>query len=86
MNNSTSNLTTIMQSIQSKNNSTTGRERNELDVMRFLIVLKRQAAQIQKVSAQLATASPSRGGLKASKVATGQICGVGPGTQMVVNP
>ena len=31
--------------------------------------LKEQAAQIQKVSAQLATASPSRGGLEASKPA-----------------
>jgi hypothetical protein len=32
-------------------------------------VLKARAAQIQKVSAQLATASPPRGGLEASKPA-----------------
>jgi septal ring factor EnvC (AmiA/AmiB activator) len=38
--------------------------------------LKEQAAQIQKVSAQLAAASPSRGGLEASK----------PAPQMVNNP
>jgi hypothetical protein len=31
--------------------------------------LNEQAAQIQKVSAQLAAASPSRGGLEASKLA-----------------
>jgi hypothetical protein len=37
--------------------------------------LKEQAAQIQKVSAQLAAASPSRGGLEVSK----------PATQMVLN-
>jgi len=38
--------------------------------------LDEQAAQIQKVSAQLATASPSRGGLEASK----------PAPQVVNNP
>jgi hypothetical protein len=38
--------------------------------------VKEQAAQIQKVSAQLAAASPSRGGLQASKFASGRIrCG-----------
>ena len=40
--------------------------------------LKEQAAQIQKVSAQLAAASPSRGGLETSKFATGRIRGGGP--------
>jgi hypothetical protein len=35
--------------------------------------LDAQAAQIQKVSEQLAAASPSRGGLEASKFATGRI-------------
>ena len=38
--------------------------------------VKEQASQIQKVSAQLATASPSRGGLEASK----------PAPQVVNNP
>ncbi len=45
--------------------------------------------QIQKVSAQLAAASPSRGGLEASKFArrtAGRIRGGGPATQMVNNP
>jgi hypothetical protein len=42
--------------------------------------------QIQKVSAQLAAASPSRGGLEASKFATGRIRGGGPAPQVVNNP
>ena len=52
----------------------------------FTAQLKEQATQIQKVSAQLATASPSRGGLEASKSATGQIRGGGPAPQVVNNP
>jgi uncharacterized coiled-coil protein SlyX len=40
----------------------------------------------QKVSAQLAAASPSRGGLEASKFATGRIRGGGPAPQVVNNP
>ncbi len=48
--------------------------------------LKEQAAQIQKVSAQLAAASPSRGGLEASKFAKGRIGGGGPAPQVVNNP
>ena len=48
--------------------------------------VKQQASQIQKVSAQLATASPSGGGLEASKFATGRIRGGGPAPQMVNNP
>ena len=35
--------------------------------------LEQQAAQIQKVNAQLAAASPSDGGLEATKFATGRI-------------
>ena len=41
---------------------------------------------LQKVSAQLAAASPSRGGLEASKFATGRIRGGGPALQVVNNP
>ena len=41
---------------------------------------------LQKVSAQLAAASPSRGGLEASKLATGRIRGGGPVPQVVNNP
>ena len=48
--------------------------------------LNEQAAQIQKVSAQLATASPSGGGLEAGKFAIGQIRGGGPAPQVVKNP
>ena len=48
--------------------------------------LKEQSAQIQKVNAQLATASPSRGGLEASKFATGRIRRGGPAPQVVNNP
>ena len=48
--------------------------------------VKAQASQIQKVSAQLATASPSRGGLEASKLATGRIRRGGPAPQVVNNP
>jgi len=48
--------------------------------------LHEQAAQIQKVSAQLAAASPSGGGLEASKFAIGRIRRGGPAPQVVNNP
>ncbi|MGB8638677.1 MAG: hypothetical protein WCD30_11145, partial [Pseudolabrys sp.] len=48
--------------------------------------LREQAAQIQKVSAQLAAASPSDGGLEVSKFATGRIRRGGPAPQVVNNP
>jgi hypothetical protein len=50
--------------------------------------LKEQAAQIQRVSAQLAAASPSRrtaGGLELKKFAEGRICRGGPAPQTVLN-
>jgi trimeric autotransporter adhesin len=47
--------------------------------------VKEQASQIQKVSAQLATASPSRGGLEASKFATRRIRGGGPTLRVANN-
>ena len=43
-------------------------------------------AGLQKVSAQLAAASPSLGGLEASKFATGRIRRGGPAPQVVNNP
>jgi Chaperone of endosialidase len=46
------------------------------EIQALTAAVKEQAAQIQKVSAQLATASPSRGGLEASK----------PAPQVVNNP
>jgi Chaperone of endosialidase len=56
------------------------------EIAALTTTVKEQAAQIQKVSAQLATASPSRGGLEASKFATGRIRGGGPAPQVVNNP
>ena len=44
------------------------------------------AAGLEKVTAQVATASPSRGGLELSKFATGRIRGGGPAPQVVNNP
>ena len=43
-------------------------------------------AGLQKVSAQLAAASPSRGGLEETKFAAGRIRGGGPAPQVVNNP
>jgi hypothetical protein len=48
--------------------------------------LKEQAAQIQRVSAQLAAASQSRGGLELNKFAKGRIGGGGPAPQTVCLP
>jgi len=48
--------------------------------------LKEQASQIQKVTAQLATASPSHRGLRTSKLAGRRIRASGPTPQLVNNP
>jgi hypothetical protein len=47
--------------------------------------LNEQEAGIQKVSAELAAASSSRGELEMSKFATGQVRGGGPATKLVLN-
>jgi hypothetical protein len=47
--------------------------------------LQEQAAQIQRVSAQLASANPSRGGLELNKFATRGIRRGGPAPQTVLN-
>ncbi len=47
--------------------------------------VKKQASQIQKVSAQLATASPSHRGLRTSKLAARRIRASGPTPQLVNN-
>jgi uncharacterized coiled-coil protein SlyX len=47
--------------------------------------LKEQGAQIQRVSAQLAAASPSGGGLELNKFAIGGIRGRGPAPETVLN-
>jgi ubiquinone biosynthesis protein COQ9 len=44
-------------------------EKLEATVASLITTVKEQAAQIQKVNAQLAAASPPRGGLEASKTA-----------------
>jgi hypothetical protein len=49
-------------------------------------MVKEQASQIENVSAQLATTSPSHGGLRTSKFATRRIRGGGPVPQVVNNP
>jgi hypothetical protein len=49
-------------------------------------MVKEQASQIENVSAQLATTSPSHGGLRTSKFATRRIRGGGPAPQVVNNP
>jgi hypothetical protein len=61
-------------------------ENLESGVAQLTARFEKQDAKIQKVSAQLATASPSGGGLAASKFATGRIRGGGPAPQIVNNP
>jgi uncharacterized coiled-coil protein SlyX len=63
--------------------STIAQQQKGIEV--FGATLKEQASQIQKVSAQLAAASPSFGGLEASKFATGRIRRGGPAPQIVLN-
>jgi septal ring factor EnvC (AmiA/AmiB activator) len=58
---------------QQKLEATVAQQRKEIDALKA--ELKEQAALIQKVSAQLAAASPSRGGLEVTK----------PAPQMVLN-
>jgi septal ring factor EnvC (AmiA/AmiB activator) len=68
--------------------STVAQERRDLHatIAQLTARLDEQAAQIQKVSVQLAAASPSDGGLEANKFATGRIRGGGPAPQIVNNP
>ena len=61
-------------------------EKLEASVAGLAATVKEQTAQIQKVSARLAAASPPHGGLEASKFATGRIRGGGLAPQMVNNP
>jgi septal ring factor EnvC (AmiA/AmiB activator) len=64
--------------------ATTAQQQQEIQALTATV--KEQAAQIQQVSTQLAAASPSVGGLEASKFATGRIHGSGPAPQVVNNP
>ena len=61
--------------------STVTQQQKAMEV--FTAQLKEQASQIQRVNAQLAAASPSRGGLELNKFARGQICRRGPAAQTV---
>jgi Chaperone of endosialidase len=56
------------------------------EIIALTATVKEQALQIQKVSAQLAAASPSGGGLEASKFATVRIRRGGPAPEVVNNP
>jgi methyl-accepting chemotaxis protein len=60
-------------------------ERQQKEIQALTASLTKQAAQIQKVSAQLAAASPSYGGLEMTKFATGRIRRGGPALQTVDN-
>ena len=67
--------------------STIARQQKGMDVL--TTQFREQASQIQRVSAQLAAASPSRGGLEANKFArrtAGPIRRGGPAPQVVNNP
>jgi len=55
------------------------------EIVALTATVKEQASQIQKVSAQLAAASPSDGGLEASKFARTRIRGGGPAPQVAEN-
>jgi hypothetical protein len=55
------------------------------EIAALAATVKEQASQIQKVSAQLAAAGPSDGGLGLSKFATGRIRRGGPAPQVVSN-
>ncbi|HJW39523.1 MAG TPA: tail fiber domain-containing protein [Candidatus Udaeobacter sp.] len=61
-------------------------ERQEATIAKQQKQIDALTAGLQKVSAQLATASSSLGGLQASKFATGRIRGGGPAPQVVNNP
>ena len=75
---------THLKSTVAKQEATIAQQQKGMDAVTAR--LNEQAAQIQKVSAQLAAASPSRGGLEASKFATGRIRRGGPAPQVVNNP
>jgi hypothetical protein len=61
-------------------------EEQEATIARQQQQIEALTAGLEKVSAQLAAASPSSGGLEASKFATGRIRGGGPAPQVVNNP
>jgi hypothetical protein len=69
-----------------KNEFQTTVAQQQKEILALIAMVKEQASQIQKGTAQLTAASSSRGGLEASKFATERIrCG-GPAPQVVNNP
>ena len=70
---------------------TKGKEHRKVDEQGAMIARQQKQIEtlttgLQKVSAQLAAVSLSRGGLEASKFATGRIRGGGPAPPVVNNP
>ena len=70
-------IITRLKSMVEKQEAANARQQQQIEAL---------TAGLQKVSAQLAAASPSGGGLEASKFATGRIRGGGPAPQVVNNP
>ena len=70
-------IITRLKSMVEKQEAANARQQQQIEAL---------TAGLQKVSAQLAAASPSRGGLEASKFATRRIRGGGPAPQVVNNP
>jgi septal ring factor EnvC (AmiA/AmiB activator) len=68
---------------QKQSRLTASQQQKEIEDLK--VALKAQASQIQKVSEQLAAASPSFGGLEVSKFATGRIRRGGPSPQIALN-
>jgi len=68
---------TQLKSMVGKQEATNAQQQKQIEAL---------TAGLQRVSAELAAASPSRGGLEASKFATGRIRGGGPAPQVVNNP
>jgi uncharacterized coiled-coil protein SlyX len=66
-----------LKSVVAKQEATAAQQQKQIEAL---------TTGLQKVSAQLAAASPSRGGLEASKFATGRIRRGGPAPQVVNNP
>ncbi len=68
---------TQLKSMVGKQEATNAQQQKQIEAL---------TAGLQRMSAELAAASPSRGGLEASKFATGRIRGGGPAPQVVNNP
>jgi uncharacterized coiled-coil protein SlyX len=72
-----------LKSTVAKQEATIARMQKGMDTV--IAHLKEQDSKIQKVSARLAIASPSAGGLEVNKFATGRIRRGGPAPQTVLN-